>query len=142
MEQYVALIHDNIRPSIVKPEINDDVEFEINGNFMRELRRKLFKGTDDEDAHEHVRMVLEIADLFHFIGVTHDVVMLRLFPITLMGPALRWKSRFSTGSITTWDLLEKAFITQYCPPFKTAMKLEKIAISNKRWTRHCIMLEK
>ncbi|GJT58919.1 reverse transcriptase domain-containing protein [Tanacetum coccineum] len=32
--------------------------------------------TDDEDAYEHVRMVLEIVDLFHFPGVTHDAIML------------------------------------------------------------------
>ncbi|GKE61080.1 hypothetical protein Tco_1511447, partial [Tanacetum coccineum] len=62
---------------------------------MRELRRKLFKGTDDEDAHEHVRRVLEIVDLFHFPGVTHDAVMLRVFPITLKGSALRWINRLS-----------------------------------------------
>ncbi|GJZ53224.1 oligopeptide transporter [Tanacetum coccineum] len=92
MEQYLALIQDNIRPGIVKPKIGDDIEFKINGNFMKELRRKLFKGIDDEDAHEHVRRVLEIADLFHFPGVTHDAVMLRVFPITLKVAALRWKN--------------------------------------------------
>ncbi|GKE04224.1 hypothetical protein Tco_1396242, partial [Tanacetum coccineum] len=77
MEQYIALIPDDIKPSIVNPKIGDDVEFEINANFMRELRRKLFAGTDDEDAYEHVRTVLEIVDLFHFPGVTHDAIMLR-----------------------------------------------------------------
>ncbi|GJT56593.1 RNA-directed DNA polymerase, eukaryota, nucleotide-binding alpha-beta plait domain protein [Tanacetum coccineum] len=125
MEQYLALIQDNIRPGIVKPKIDGNVKFEINGNFMMELTCKLFKGTDDEDAHKHVRRVLEIVDLFHFTGVPHDAVMLRVFPITLSGPALRWKNRISEGLITTWDLLEKVFIRQYCPPFKTAMKLEK-----------------
>ncbi|GJU62833.1 reverse transcriptase domain-containing protein [Tanacetum coccineum] len=126
MEQYLALIQDNIRPGIVKPEIDGDVKFEINGNFMRELRRKPFKGTNDEDAHEHMRRVLEIVDLFHFPGVTHDAVLFRVFSITLTGPTLRWKNRLSAGLITTWDLLEKVFIGQYCPPFKSAMKLEKI----------------
>ncbi|GKA13267.1 hypothetical protein Tco_0692913 [Tanacetum coccineum] len=98
MEQYLTLIQENIRPGIVKHEIDGDVKFEINGNFMRELRRKLFKGTDDEDAHEHVRRVLEIVELFHFPGITHDAVMLRVFPITLSGPALNWKnSLYSAG---------------------------------------------
>ncbi|GKE19005.1 hypothetical protein Tco_1426582 [Tanacetum coccineum] len=64
---------------------------------MRELRRKLFVGTDDEDAYEHVRSVLEIVDLFHFPGVTHDAIMLRVFPITLKGRALRWKYRILAG---------------------------------------------
>nr|GEY59591.1 hypothetical protein [Tanacetum cinerariifolium] len=98
MDQYLALVQDNIRPGVVKPKIGNDVEFEINSNFMRELRRKLFKGTNDEDVHEHVRR----------------------------GPALRWINRISTGLVTTWDLLEKAFIRQHCPPFKTAKKLEII----------------
>ncbi|GJU49674.1 ribonuclease H-like domain-containing protein [Tanacetum coccineum] len=82
--------------------------------------------TDDEDAHEHVRRVLEIVDLFHFPGVTHDAVMLRVFLITLKGLALRWKKGLPVGVINTWDLLEKEFISQYCSPFKTAKKLKEI----------------
>ncbi|GKB66675.1 ribonuclease H-like domain-containing protein [Tanacetum coccineum] len=112
IEQYLAWVQDD-----------NDFKFEINSNFMRELRRKLFKGTDDKDVHEHVRRVLEISDLFHFPGVTYDAVMLRVFPITLKGPALRWINRLSAGLVTTWDLLEKASIKQYCPPFKTVKKL-------------------
>ncbi|GKE05707.1 ribonuclease H-like domain-containing protein [Tanacetum coccineum] len=126
MEQYIALIPDDIKPGIVNPKIGDDVEFEINANFMRELIRKLFAGTDGEDAYEHVRTVLEIVDLFHFPGVTHDAIMLRVFPITLKGRALRWKDRLPAGSITTWDLLKKEFIWRYCHPFITSKKLEEI----------------
>ncbi|GKB25060.1 hypothetical protein Tco_0864461, partial [Tanacetum coccineum] len=55
MEQYIALITDNIKLGIVNPKIGNDVKFEINANFMRESRRKLFVGTDDEDAYEHLR---------------------------------------------------------------------------------------
>ncbi|GJY55601.1 RNA-directed DNA polymerase, eukaryota, nucleotide-binding alpha-beta plait domain protein [Tanacetum coccineum] len=126
MEQYLDWVQDDIRPGVVKPKIGNDVEFKINSNFISELRPKLFKGTDDEDAHEHARRVLEIADLFYFLGVTHDVVMLRMFPITLKGPALRWINKLSARLVTIWDLLEKAFIRKYYPPFKTAKKLEEI----------------
>ncbi|GJV34186.1 ribonuclease H-like domain-containing protein [Tanacetum coccineum] len=126
MEQYITLIPDDIQLGIVNPKIGDDIEFEINANFMRELRRKLFAGTDDEDAYRHVRTVLEIVDLFYFPGVTHDAIMLRVFPITLKGRALRWKNRLPAGTITTWDLLKKEFIWRYCQPFITAKKLEEI----------------
>ncbi|GJV89992.1 hypothetical protein Tco_1533930 [Tanacetum coccineum] len=101
MEQYIALIPDDIKPGTMNPKIGDDVEFEINANFMKELRRKLFAGTNDEDAYDYVRTVLEIVDLFHFYGVTHGAIMLRVFPITLKGRALRWKDRLSAGTITT-----------------------------------------
>nr|GEW21552.1 hypothetical protein [Tanacetum cinerariifolium] len=73
IEQHVALIRDDVTLGVVKPEIGNDVEFKINSNFMRELRRKLFADTDDEDAHKHVHRVLEIVDLFYFPGITHDV---------------------------------------------------------------------
>nr|GEV97374.1 hypothetical protein [Tanacetum cinerariifolium] len=53
LEQYLALIQDNIRPGIVKPKIKDNVEFKINGNFMKELRRKLLNGIDDEDGRKN-----------------------------------------------------------------------------------------
>ncbi|GJZ00693.1 ribonuclease H-like domain-containing protein [Tanacetum coccineum] len=97
MEQYIALIPDDIQPGIVNPKIGDDIEFEINANFMRELRRKLFAGTDDEDAYEHVRTER----------------------------ALRWKNRLPAGKITSWDLLKKEFIWRYCHPFITAKKLKE-----------------
>ncbi|GJY22068.1 hypothetical protein Tco_0394634 [Tanacetum coccineum] len=60
MEQYIALIPDDIKPVIVNPKIGDDVKFEINANLMRELRRKFFAGTDDEDAYEHMRKKVHI----------------------------------------------------------------------------------
>ncbi|GJZ35656.1 hypothetical protein Tco_0581473 [Tanacetum coccineum] len=77
MEQYIALSPDDIKPGIVNPKIGDDVEFKINAKLIRELRCKIFAGTDNEDAYEHVYTVLEIVDLFHFFGVTHDAIMLR-----------------------------------------------------------------
>ncbi|GKA00247.1 ribonuclease H-like domain-containing protein [Tanacetum coccineum] len=126
LEQYIALIPDDIKLGTVNPKIDDDVEFEINANFMSELRSKLFTGTYGEDAYEYVRTVLEIMDVFHFPSVTHDAIMLRVFSITLKGRALRWKDRFPPGSITTWDLLKKEFIYRYCHPFMTAKKSEEI----------------
>ncbi|GKB16246.1 ribonuclease H-like domain-containing protein [Tanacetum coccineum] len=142
MEQYITLIPDDIKPGIVNPKIVDDVEFEINANFMRELRPKLFAGTNDEDIYEHVRTVLEIMDLFHFPGVTHDAIMLRVFPITLKGQALRWKNRLPAGTITTWDILKKEFIWRYCHPFITAKKLEEIRNFKQERDETFIMLGK
>ncbi|GJW43325.1 ribonuclease H-like domain-containing protein [Tanacetum coccineum] len=125
MEQYIALIPDDIKPGIVNPMIGDEVEFKINANFMRELRCKLFAGTDDEDAYEHVHTVLEIVDLFHFLGVTHDAIMLRVFPFTLKGRALRWKNSLPAGTITTWDLLKKEFILKILSPFNNCQEIRR-----------------
>ncbi|GKD41847.1 hypothetical protein Tco_1266492 [Tanacetum coccineum] len=77
---------------------------------MRELREDTFSGNKNNDAHEHVERVLDIINLFNIPGVSHDAVMLRIFPITLTGAAKRWVKRLPPGTVDSWDLLKKAFI--------------------------------
>nr|GEV13733.1 hypothetical protein [Tanacetum cinerariifolium] len=86
---------------------------------------RFFENKND-DAHEHVKRVLDIVSLFNIPGVSHDVVMLRVFPITLTGAAKRWVYRLPTRTVDSWDLLKKAFIQRYCPPSRTVKQLEEI----------------
>ncbi|GJZ11680.1 ribonuclease H-like domain-containing protein [Tanacetum coccineum] len=125
IEKYMALTQRD-RLGVVIPVLGNDVDFEIKSHFMSELRCNLFARTDDEDAHEHVRRVLEITNLFHISGSNRYTLMLRVFPITLTRPTKRWKNLLPAGSTSIWDLLEKAFIRKYCPPLKTIKKLEEI----------------
>nr|GEX57543.1 hypothetical protein [Tanacetum cinerariifolium] len=64
-------------------------------------------------------------------SISHDAIMLRVFPITLIRLAKRWLDRLpsgsiNTGSFNTWNLLEKAFLQRYCPLSKTTKQLEEI----------------
>ncbi|GJZ50068.1 hypothetical protein Tco_0604258 [Tanacetum coccineum] len=81
MEQHLALTRGNEVPGVIKPEIGNNVNSEIKSLFMRNI-----------------------------LGVSHDAIMLRVFPITLTGAAKRWIDKIPSGTINTWDLLEKAFI--------------------------------
>ncbi|GJS68836.1 retrovirus-related pol polyprotein from transposon TNT 1-94 [Tanacetum coccineum] len=83
-------------------------------------------GSDHEDANEHIEKVLEIVNLFHIPNITIDQVMLRAFPMSLTGAASRWLRNKPTGSITTWDGLKTKFLNKYCPPARTAKKMEEI----------------
>ena len=96
MEQYMALTQGYNRSGVVRPEIDNNVNFEISIQFIRELRHKLFTGKNDEDAHLHVRRILEIVYLFHTPGITHDALMLRVFPMTLTMAARRWLDKVPT----------------------------------------------
>ncbi|GKE10502.1 zf-CCHC domain-containing protein, partial [Tanacetum coccineum] len=78
------------------PKIDNKDHFELKGQFLKELRDNTFSGSDHEDANEHIETVLEIVDLFHIHNITQDQVMLRVFPI------------------------------KYCPPARTAKKIEEI----------------
>nr|GEU33679.1 hypothetical protein [Tanacetum cinerariifolium] len=48
---------------MVKPEFRCNVNFEINSQFMRELREETFSKMKNKDAHDHVDRVLNIGPL-------------------------------------------------------------------------------
>ncbi|GJZ81432.1 hypothetical protein Tco_0646426 [Tanacetum coccineum] len=107
-------------------EIEDKDNFELKGQFLKELRTNTFSGSDHEDANEHIEKVLEIVDLFHIPNITIDQVMLRAFLMSLTGAASRWLRNKPSGLITTWEDLKTKFLSKYCPPARTAKKMEEI----------------
>ncbi|GJR34134.1 hypothetical protein Tco_1209818 [Tanacetum coccineum] len=52
--------------------------------------------------------------------------MLRVFLISLTGATSRWLRNEPTGSIKTWEDLKTKFWNKYCPPGRTAKKMEEI----------------
>ncbi|GJZ89466.1 hypothetical protein Tco_0661248 [Tanacetum coccineum] len=107
-------------------KIDNKDQFELKGKFLKELRENTFSGSDNEDANEHIEKVLKIVDLFHVPNITVDQLILRVFPISLTEVAIRWIRNKLTGSIKTWEDLKTKFLNKYCPPGRTAKKMEEI----------------
>ncbi|GJT31350.1 retrovirus-related pol polyprotein from transposon TNT 1-94 [Tanacetum coccineum] len=126
MEQYMSKTRENYGSGVTRPTINQDTPFELKGKFLKELRDNTFSGSEHEDANEHIEKVLEIVDLFHIPKVTQDQIMLRAFLVSLTGAASRWLRNQPSGSITTWEVLKTKFLNKYCPPARTAKKMEEI----------------
>ncbi|GJW61061.1 hypothetical protein Tco_0110396 [Tanacetum coccineum] len=91
-----------------------------------ELRENTFSGSDNEDANEHIEKVLEIVDLFHVPNIILVQLMLQVFPISLTRAASHWLRNETTSSIKTWEDLKTKFLNKYCPPGRTAKKIEEI----------------
>ncbi|GJY41770.1 DNA-directed DNA polymerase [Tanacetum coccineum] len=126
MEQYMSKTRADYGSGVVRPKIEDKDNFELKGQFLKELRTNTFNGSNHEDANEHIEKVLEIVDLFHIPNITIYQVMLREFPMSLTGAASRWLRNKPTGSITTWEDLKTKFLSKYCLPARTAKKMEEI----------------
>ncbi|GJS48028.1 hypothetical protein Tco_0598149 [Tanacetum coccineum] len=126
MEQYMSKTRGDYGSGVTRPTINQDTHFELKGKFLKELRDNTFSGSEHEDANEHIEKVLEIVDLFHIPKVTQDQIMLRAFPVSLTGATSRWLRNQPSGSITTWEVLKTKFLNKYCPPARTAKKMEEI----------------
>ncbi|GKE32991.1 reverse transcriptase domain-containing protein [Tanacetum coccineum] len=126
MEQYMSKTRADYGSGVARPKIKDKDNFELKGQFIKELRTNTFSGSDHEDANEHIEKVLKIVDLFHIPNITIDQVMLRVFPMSLTRAASRWLRNEPTGSITTWDGLKTKILNKYCPPARTAKKIEEL----------------
>ncbi|GJY67115.1 reverse transcriptase domain-containing protein [Tanacetum coccineum] len=126
MEQYMSKTRADYGSRVSRPKIEDKDNFELKGQFLKELRTNTFIGSDHEDANEHIEKVLEIVDLFHIPNITIDQVMLRAFLMSLTGAVSHWLRNKPTGSITTWEDLKTKFLSKYCPPACTAKKMTEI----------------
>ncbi|GKA53138.1 hypothetical protein Tco_0746453 [Tanacetum coccineum] len=80
MEQYMSKTRADYGSGVVRPKIKDKDNFELKGQFLKELRT-----SDHEDANKHIEKVLEIVDLFHIPNITIDEVMLRAFHMSFIG---------------------------------------------------------
>ncbi|GJU10436.1 hypothetical protein Tco_1132832 [Tanacetum coccineum] len=89
MEQYTSKTQTDYGSGVAKPKIDNKDQFELKGQFLKELRENTFSGLDNEDANEHIEKVLEIVDLFHVPNIIVDKLMLRVFPLSLNGVARR-----------------------------------------------------
>ncbi|GJS31064.1 hypothetical protein Tco_0491684 [Tanacetum coccineum] len=126
MEQYMRKTRADFGSGVARPKIEDNDNFELKSQFLKELRTNTFSGSDHEDANEHIKKVLKIFDLFQIPNITIGQVMLRVFPMSLTRTTSRWLRNEPTGSITTWDGLKTKILNKYCPPARTAKKMEEI----------------
>ncbi|GJY70490.1 reverse transcriptase domain-containing protein [Tanacetum coccineum] len=90
MEKYMSKTRGNYGSGVIRPKINDKTHFDLKGQYLKELHKNTFSGSEHKDANEYIEKVLEIVDLFHIPEVTQDQVMLRVFPMSLTGAASRW----------------------------------------------------
>ncbi|GJU01922.1 putative reverse transcriptase domain-containing protein [Tanacetum coccineum] len=127
MEQYMSKTQTDYGSRGARPKIDNKDQFELKGQFLKELRENTFSGTDHKDANEHIEKFLEIVDLFHVPNITVDQLILRVFPISLTGAGSRWLRNEPTGSNKTWEDLKTKFLNKYCPPGRTAKKMEEIS---------------
>ncbi|GKC36863.1 hypothetical protein Tco_1049247 [Tanacetum coccineum] len=127
MEQYMSKTRTDYGSGVARPKIDNKDQFELKGQFLKELRENTFCGSDNEDANEHIEKVLEIVDLFHVPQYHVDqLIASDVFPISLTGAASHWLRNEPTGSIKTWEDLKTKFLNKYCPPGRSAKKMEEI----------------
>ncbi|GJU49206.1 hypothetical protein Tco_1218761 [Tanacetum coccineum] len=96
MRQYMSKTQADLGLGVARPKIEEKDNFELKGQFLKELRTNTFS------------------------------VMLRAFPMSLTGSVSRWLRNKPSGLIITWEDLKTRFLSKYCPPARTTKKMEEI----------------
>ncbi|GJU55785.1 hypothetical protein Tco_1229499 [Tanacetum coccineum] len=107
MEQYMSKTRADYGSGVARPKIEDNDNFEIKGQFLKELQTNTFNGSDHEDANEHIEKVLKIVDIFHIPKITIDHMMLRAFPMSLTGAASRWLNQLQESYENLYQAWER-----------------------------------
>ncbi|GJS06628.1 putative reverse transcriptase domain-containing protein [Tanacetum coccineum] len=67
MKQYMSKTRADYESGVARPKIEDKDNFELKGQFLKELRTNTFSGSDHEDANEHIEKVLEIYPIYFIL---------------------------------------------------------------------------
>ncbi|KAG9449971.1 hypothetical protein H6P81_009936 [Aristolochia fimbriata] len=119
MEDYVTPSPNTNWTSIITPTIQAN-NFDMKPQIIAMLQNHYqFSGLTHEDPNEHLERFLDLCATFKYNGVSDDAIRLRLFKFTLAGRAKTWLNTLPTGSIVTWEDLQKKFLSKYFSPAKT-----------------------
>ncbi|GJY71098.1 hypothetical protein Tco_0474801 [Tanacetum coccineum] len=102
-----GLIFDNMEKAPTESNLSitsNDINIELNKEFLVELRKNIYHGTYNEDKVDHIAKVLEMVDLIYIPGVDSHQLRMKVFPLSLADDAKEWWISGGDGKITTWDI--------------------------------------
>ncbi|GKB06521.1 hypothetical protein Tco_0834754 [Tanacetum coccineum] len=67
MEQYMSKTRSDYGSGVARPKIKDKDNFELKGQFLKELRTNTFSGSNHEDANEHIEK--EVILFYNGLGI-------------------------------------------------------------------------
>jgi len=124
---YLAPADQTVRSAIRVPTVQAN-NFELRIPLVQAMQNIQFGGTPGEDPHLHIRKFLQLANTVKMNGVTSDTIRLILFPFSVTDRVNNWlNNSLPEGSITTWDQLQRQFLTHYFPPSLSSKLLTEIA---------------
>ncbi|XP_024023166.1 uncharacterized protein LOC112092119 [Morus notabilis] len=120
IRDFAVPVLDGLNPVIVQPNIEAQY-FELKLVIFQMLQTVgQFSGMAADDPHLHLRLFMEVSDIFKLPGVPLETLRLTLFPYSLRDRARAWFNSLPADSIITWNDLAEKFLMKYFLPIKNA----------------------
>ncbi|GJU83345.1 hypothetical protein Tco_1285710 [Tanacetum coccineum] len=98
-----------LNSAIIQLDVDDN--FVINSTQLNMIQKSKFDGYLRADPHDHIREFLAICDMFKYGETQSKAVKLLIFPFSLCDKAKIWFNELNEESITSWEQMRRAFIT-------------------------------
>ncbi|KAK9725916.1 hypothetical protein RND81_05G177300 [Saponaria officinalis] len=108
--------------SIVFPDLERPLK--LNSGFINLLPK--FSGRANENPQRHLQEFIVVCSSMQLDGVDQDQIKMRAFPFSLLDAAKDWLYYLPAGSITSWALLESAFLEKFLPASRIGAIRKKI----------------
>ena len=116
MVQYSDPIVENIRTGPVLR--TENLEFELKPSLINMVQAIQYSGKVNEDASANLQDFMEIGNTVTIEIVNQDIILLHLFPFSLVGRAKQWFYA-NKEDTNTWVMCYKAFLAKFFPIGKT-----------------------
>ncbi|GJX86197.1 hypothetical protein Tco_0336971 [Tanacetum coccineum] len=110
-EEYIV----NAQNKSSLPITSNDINIELNKEFLVELHKNAYRRWIDEDMMGHIANVLEMTDLIYIPGVDSYQLRMKVFPLPLADDARQWWINEGEGKITVWEELVEKFFYKFYP---------------------------
>ncbi|GKF06805.1 hypothetical protein Tco_0037473, partial [Tanacetum coccineum] len=98
-----------------EPIIDNNINIELNKEFLIELKNNAYHGMFDEYVVDHIAKVPELLDLIKIPGVDSHRLRMKVFPLSLADDARQWWINDGEGKITIWEELVQKFFCKFYP---------------------------
>ena len=109
-EDYLGIRHQPI----------DANNFKLKLALINMVQQQQFGGNPSEDPNRHFLNFLQLCGTIKMNGVDHNVIKLKLFPLSFRIKARNWFNNLMSGSIHTWGTLVETFLTKFFTPQLTS----------------------
>ncbi|GJR47718.1 hypothetical protein Tco_1315821 [Tanacetum coccineum] len=102
------ILYDNMEKAPTESNLSitsNDINIELNKEFLVELRKNIYHGMYNEDVVDHIAKVLKMVDLIYVPGTDSHQLRMKIFPLSLADDAKELWISEGDGKITTWEEL-------------------------------------
>ncbi|CAN6576819.1 unnamed protein product [Malus baccata var. baccata] len=128
IKELSALGLDNAAPLCIQyPRAAPDktAEFELKSSLLHHIPK--YHGLSMEEPNKHLKEFEVVCSSMTPINVDGSILMMKVFPFSLMDKAKDWLYELAPGTVTSWESMKRAFLEKFFPTSRVILLRKRIS---------------